>query len=314
MVQVAVVFHKVMLLAKGKPFPPLTERLRGNIDIWWIVADGGILLLLPFLLEKHPVWHRCHTRLFAVADNQLDDPQQVKEELQAYVKDFRLNIEVHVKVADQAMEEEIRKQVSEEVAAASVGQKSHRSNETEDSAVRDDELPKRQVSTGSKTSLGSGIAKWTRQQSGDSKGRGGDGGKTKQFPAFPPSSIGRQAAAPTGLDAVSFSAGGPCDRPSAQQSHGDMGGGAKDGLFLNSSQQLSSQAPCSKEELALARGLNRMMVQESAQAELVVTNLPDMPPGESAFGYFQLVDEMTKGLDRCFLVRGTATEVITAFT
>merc|ERR1719321_857695 len=86
------------------------------------------------------------------------------------------------------------------------------------------------------------------------------------------------------------------------------------GLFLNSAHQLNSHAPCSPEELALARGLNKMMQQESGNSELVVTNLPDMPPGESAYGYFELVEEMTKGLNRCFLVRGTATEVITAFT
>merc|ERR1719197_493275 len=88
----------------------------------------------------------------------------------------------------------------------------------------------------------------------------------------------------------------------------------RDGMFLQSGGQLSSTQPCSPEELVLAKGLNSLMLQESSNAELVVTNLPDMPPGESAFGYFQLVDEMTKGLKRCFLVRGTASEVITAFT
>merc|ERR1712054_187008 len=38
MVQVAVVFQKVMLLTKGLPFPKLDERVNGFLDIWWIVA------------------------------------------------------------------------------------------------------------------------------------------------------------------------------------------------------------------------------------------------------------------------------------
>lgn len=27
----------------------------GNIDVWWIVHDGGMLMLLPFLLRQHKV-------------------------------------------------------------------------------------------------------------------------------------------------------------------------------------------------------------------------------------------------------------------
>ena len=27
--------------------------IQGNIDIWWIVHDGGLLMLLPFLLKQH---------------------------------------------------------------------------------------------------------------------------------------------------------------------------------------------------------------------------------------------------------------------
>ena len=103
--QVAVVFQKVMMIAKGSSFPTLSDRLTGNVDIWWIVADGGILLLLTFLLEKHKVWAHCRTRLFAVAEEISDAPALVQRELETYVRDYRLDIEVHVKVVKGTQEE-----------------------------------------------------------------------------------------------------------------------------------------------------------------------------------------------------------------
>ena len=37
-------------------FPQNQERFSdGYIDVWWIVHDGGLLMLLPFLLRQHKV-------------------------------------------------------------------------------------------------------------------------------------------------------------------------------------------------------------------------------------------------------------------
>jgi amino acid transporter len=431
MVQVAVVFQKTMVICKGEPFPALHERLQGgHIDIWWIVADGGILLLLAYLLTKHPVWQRCRMRLFAVADDTNDDPVQVKNELEMYLRDFRLEIEVHVKVIDPnsdfaraeqraaklaAEVEQLKAELAETKAglrrreenprgeelnpreatlkAATDGlhrrgraQSSDKSDKKKVYSLDDlitgvvdypqstdepkaiassDSLPKKQMST---QSFGSGLAHWRaaaqpdsglnaarlsapvleglemgRQVSVASNGRG--------FPLTPPSSIGRQAKVAVGVDdAFGVGAAGQ-DGISGMPSGSipsKMGSGAlpakklsgvlptkigsgvlptfgstntisrrsqsKDAMFLQHGSQLSGTRPCSAEELSLARGLNSLMTQESKESELVLTNLPDMPPGESAFGYFQLVAEMTEGLKRVFLVRGTASEVITAFT
>jgi len=81
--------------------PPNWMHLKGRIDIWWIVADGGILILLPFLLCKHRVWQHCKVRLFAVADAASgDNEEDIYKELKSYVNDFRLDVEVHVKKID----------------------------------------------------------------------------------------------------------------------------------------------------------------------------------------------------------------------
>lgn len=45
-----------MIVVKGiTDFPKLNDRLRGYIDIWWIVQDGGILMLIAYLLQQHKV-------------------------------------------------------------------------------------------------------------------------------------------------------------------------------------------------------------------------------------------------------------------
>lgn len=49
--------QQALLVAKNVDlFPQNQERLgEGNIDVWWVVHDGGLLMLLPFLLRQHKV-------------------------------------------------------------------------------------------------------------------------------------------------------------------------------------------------------------------------------------------------------------------
>ena len=35
-------------------------------DVWWLLHDGGILILVAYLLQRHVVWRRCSLRLFTV--------------------------------------------------------------------------------------------------------------------------------------------------------------------------------------------------------------------------------------------------------
>lgn len=96
-----------MIVTKGSEnFPTNKERMNGFIDVWsvrergkgggsdwremkeddsrWVVHDGGLLMLLPFLLKQHKVrrgdgrgtvlkrsflqvWRSCSLRLFVIA-------------------------------------------------------------------------------------------------------------------------------------------------------------------------------------------------------------------------------------------------------
>ena len=57
-----------LLVPKGtNVFPTNKDKMTGTIDVWWVVHDGGMLMLLPFLLRQHKVWKNCKMRIFTVA-------------------------------------------------------------------------------------------------------------------------------------------------------------------------------------------------------------------------------------------------------
>ena len=57
----------LLVARKIDAFPSNAERLEGNVDVWWIVHDGGMMILLLFLLKRHKVWRKCNLRIFTVA-------------------------------------------------------------------------------------------------------------------------------------------------------------------------------------------------------------------------------------------------------
>ncbi|KAE8575642.1 hypothetical protein XENTR_v10003894 [Xenopus tropicalis] len=89
--------HLALIVSKNVAmFPGNLERFsEGNIDVWWVVHDGGMLMLLPFLLRHHKVWKRCTMRIFTVA--QMDDNSiQMKKDLTTFLYHLRINAEVEV--------------------------------------------------------------------------------------------------------------------------------------------------------------------------------------------------------------------------
>lgn len=85
-----------LLVPKGINFyPDSLTKVSGTIDIWWIVHDGGLLMLLPFLLRQHKVWKNCKMRIFTVA--QLEDNSiQMKKDLKTFLYHLRIDAEVDV--------------------------------------------------------------------------------------------------------------------------------------------------------------------------------------------------------------------------
>eukprot|EP00051_Salpingoeca_urceolata_P029211 m.6462 g.6462 ORF g.6462 m.6462 type:complete len:1025 (+) comp2653_c0_seq1:160-3234(+) len=87
--QLAVVVPKI-----NEDIAPET-RLEGTIDVWWVVHDGGMLILLAFLLQQDPTWRRCKLRIFTVAESD-DDTIQMQRDLTLFLYQLRIDAEVSV--------------------------------------------------------------------------------------------------------------------------------------------------------------------------------------------------------------------------
>lgn len=328
--------------------PPRSARLSGTIDIWWLVADGGLLLLLPFLLKKHKTWRGCRTRLFAVAPPDGEEAEELKRDLDGYIRDFRLDVEVHVRVleenvhwlrassASSLMEGGGRLSWGSAGGGSTVGGRRAREDSCLlQSSMRDPLLFSTESSTqGDGQSLSS--PKGGKRDSASSRLPHNSSlhFSTDRFPhhSFCSRPDILRASVPTLLRSNSLllpqsTSHLPQQTPShlPQQPQQpttppttvpeESPQLVPDTTFLHTKDQLTSSAPCCPEHLALATALNEVMVRESEQhAELVVVNLPDLPACVSGLGWFQLVEELTKNIKRCLLVRGTQTEVITAFS
>ncbi|OQS06152.1 cation-chloride cotransporter 1-like [Thraustotheca clavata] len=87
---------KSLLLVKGiDSYPSNDEVRRGTIDIWWVLHDGGLLLLIPYLLHRHSVWRKCKLRLFSVISI-TEDADQIQAKLVGFLEEARIEAEVHV--------------------------------------------------------------------------------------------------------------------------------------------------------------------------------------------------------------------------
>lgn len=50
----------------------------GTIDVYWLYDDGGLTLLLPYIINTRSNWSTCKLRIFALANrkDELDDEQR----------------------------------------------------------------------------------------------------------------------------------------------------------------------------------------------------------------------------------------------
>ena len=84
-----------MIVAKGITDFPSNVKLNGLIDVYWIVQDGGLCLLIGFLLKQSKVWRGCKLRIIAVAQAH-DNNIKLKADLQAYVYALRIDAAVTI--------------------------------------------------------------------------------------------------------------------------------------------------------------------------------------------------------------------------
>uniref|UniRef100_A0A5S6QV31 Solute carrier family 12 member 6 n=1 Tax=Trichuris muris TaxID=70415 RepID=A0A5S6QV31_TRIMR len=85
----------LVVLKNSERFPDNSERITGNIDVWWILHDGGIMILLGFLLLQNRVWKNTKLRIFTVAHHD-DDVAKIRESLKKFIYYLRIDAFVDV--------------------------------------------------------------------------------------------------------------------------------------------------------------------------------------------------------------------------
>ena len=177
--------------------------------------NGGILMLIPFLLRLHPVWQHCEIRVFVVSETGDVADTTMATTIDAYLKDIRIKAEVTTVPLERA----------EHV------------DTTVESLVRQTTLDSKISNPRKLSSLGS----WVQ---------------------------------------------------------------------LN----VAGTKSCSQDIIDSAKVLNSTFMAESASADLVICNLPDPHPSQSARGYCQMLDALTGGLKRCIFVHEDTKDAITSDT
>ncbi|KAM6949525.1 solute carrier family 12 member 3-like [Aplochiton taeniatus] len=74
------------------------HQRKKTIDVYWISDDGGLTLLVPYLLTRRKRWRQCKVRVFVIGDQVTMEEE--RREMTSLLKRFRLDIHDVIVVTD----------------------------------------------------------------------------------------------------------------------------------------------------------------------------------------------------------------------
>lgn len=269
---------KAIVLFKGDDRYPHERKPVQNgavIDIWWVVHDGGLLLLLPYLLCRNPVWrNNTKLRVFAVRTSNTENPDRLFQAVTDHLRKARI------------------------IASVTVVDLSHTSisnHMREVDCVRIRNSPHAEVDASHAT-----VGEFFSDQ-------------VYEIPYMP-----------MGAHQIQTVTGGT-DDDHYEHEYGDEHGdehGDGDLMFQVMEEKLvntdtAKSGPDDFHEKnyreTTALEINKTFLQHSRMANLVVTNMPFIRPGQPASYFLNYVEAMSGGLGNVVFVRGTGAEVITTY-
>ncbi|XP_054270805.1 bumetanide-sensitive sodium-(potassium)-chloride cotransporter-like [Macrosteles quadrilineatus] len=66
------------------------KQKKGTIDVWWLYDDGGLTLLLPYIISTRRNWENCKLRVFTIA-NKKDELQFEQRNMASLLAKFRID-------------------------------------------------------------------------------------------------------------------------------------------------------------------------------------------------------------------------------
>jgi potassium/chloride transporter 4/5/6 len=285
-----------VIVPKGLQFfPDSVDKLAGTLDVWWIVHDGGLLMLLPFLLQRHKTWQHCRLRIFTVARIE-DNSVQMKEELRRFLYNARIDAEVEVVEMENT---DITPYTYERTLI--MEQRSQYLSEL------------KLKRTESRTIIEEVMEPYRQHE------------PLRQHPDLPNNFFaGRRASSYPNDNQENVST--PMRSSVLTENHENVSqqstprSSSTDGNPSSPNRNASYKLKPTQENVLrmhTAVRLNEMIQSKSKDARLVVVNLPS-PPKEpnidSDANYLEFLEAMTEGLQKVMLVRGGGHEVITIYS
>ncbi|KAK8750030.1 hypothetical protein OTU49_015196 [Cherax quadricarinatus] len=77
------------------------KQKKGTIDVWWLYDDGGLTLLVPYILTTRSQWSGCKLRVFALA-NRKDELDMEQRSMANLLSKFRIDYSDVIVIPDVA--------------------------------------------------------------------------------------------------------------------------------------------------------------------------------------------------------------------
>ncbi|XP_042428389.1 cation-chloride cotransporter 1-like isoform X1 [Zingiber officinale] len=91
-----IIANKAVVIVKGlDEWPGEYQKQYGTIDLYWIVKDGGLMLLLSQLLLTKESFESCKIQVFCIAEEDTE-AEELKADVKKFLYDLRLQAEVIV--------------------------------------------------------------------------------------------------------------------------------------------------------------------------------------------------------------------------
>ncbi|XP_049382477.1 cation-chloride cotransporter 1-like isoform X1 [Solanum stenotomum] len=131
-----IVANKAVVIVKGlDEWPNEYQRQYGTIDLYWIVRDGGLMLLLSQLLLTKDSFEGCKIQVFCIAEED-SDAEGLKADVKKFLYDLRMQAEVIV-ISMKSWEAEGEQQESVEAFSAARQRVASYLEEMKEQAQRD---------------------------------------------------------------------------------------------------------------------------------------------------------------------------------
>ena len=286
-----------LMIFRGCHLYPRAQELvtSGVIDVWWIIHDGGLLLLLPYILSKNAVWGKggAQLRIFAVLTSRADT-DLFEDAVRTHLQGARIIASVTVvDMSDYTLEADMRNgQTSRTI---------HDLDSSEPSSTHDKTLSEVFCEH-----QGNGQTPRTSQDLDSSETSSTDDETLSEVfcehqAHAPHALLSKQTEIDLGhADGEAYS---DDVSTSSNITMPLLDGNADDGF---------EKIRKSRERIRNASAINEVMRLHSSCSNLVVTNMPHILSQYSC-DFFEYVDTMCEGLDNVLLVRGSGKEVVTTY-